>query len=879
MFRRWLSLGLVLGFVAMLPVDKTYGVELRDYLPAEVSYDEGIPKPASVLGFEVGQWHARHDQLVRYMEALASSSNRVSLSIQGRTHEGRLLALLTITSPTNHQRLEEIRRRHVERPEEEDGPVVVWLGYSIHGDEASGSNASMLTAYHLAAARGSEMERLLDRSVILIDPSLNPDGMGRFAQWANGHRGRQPAAATLHREHQQVWPGGRTNHYWFDLNRDWLLQQHPESQARLRTLREWRPHLLGDYHEMGSDRTYFFQPGVPQRVNPLSPPSNLELTRRIATYHAAALNKDKSLYFSEESFDDFYPGKGSTYPDLTGGIGVLFEQGSARGHRHETPYGVRDFSEGVKNHFLTSLSMVKAADELRDDLRAYQRHFFASASSEARSDPQGGWVFSTSGDPARSYHLRQLLARHGLQVHALSRDLEVEGQSFEASSALLVPADQEGYRLAKSLFEIRKEFADSTFYDVSTWNLPLAFGARWAALPRKTFATLSLGEPLAPPKATPGAFSSANAGSTYAFLIEGSNYYVHRTAYRLLAAGFRPMVATRPFEAEVETETNGKNEVRAFDYGTLVIPAEPSSDGGALVALLSTSAAKDSLDIHRASTGLTPSGIDLGSPNLKPLRQPKPLLLVGSGISPYEAGEVWHLLDYRFGVELPLVEITKLETLDLNAFSHLLLVDGDYKALNEKVVAKVHTWIEGGGIVIANKRAALWAEKNLQAPEKNPSLTNPPGPTTAVAAEADGTQAPRTPYAEFEAQRQAQRISGAAFEVELDLSHPLAFGYQQTRLPVFRNSNKVLTASSNPFENVFFYSSSPQLAGFSSPENIEKIASTPSAVVRRQGKGAVIHFADNLNFRGFWYGTNKLYLNALFYGHAIQETPPREKWN
>ncbi len=884
MVLRQLSMGFAVALFAFsLSAAEWVPPTLKDYLPAGVTYDETIPKPFSVLGFEVGEWHVRHDQLVNYLEVLAGASNRVAVSLQGRTHEGRPQLLLTITSPENHRRLREIRQRHLAHakstPARETAspqrPVVVWLGYSIHGDEASGSNASLLVAYHLAAAQGEAIEALLSETVVLLDPSLNPDGLGRFAQWANSHRGRQPAAAADHREHRQAWPGGRTNHYWFDLNRDWLLQQHPESWARLQTLRSWQPNLLGDYHEMGSDQTYFFQPGVPNRVNPLIPPANLELTRRIAHFHAEALNKARTLYFSEESFDDFYPGKGSTYPDLTGGIGVLFEQGSTRGHRHETPRGTREFPQAIRNHFLTSLSMLRAGQELREELLGYQEEFFNSARNEARKDSTAGWLVQIDGDPARSFLLQRILWRHGIQISPLSRRIDLEEQTFGADTAFFVAADQDSYRLARSLFEVRINFASTTFYDVSTWNLPMAFGAQWAPVKAKTLASLSLGEPLKALDRPPGSFSSADATDTFAFLIEASQYFAHRTLNRILAAGFQAQVATRPFEANTDSGP------RRFDYGTLVIPGGATKEEGkALVELLRRAAAADSLKIYRTDTGLTPSGVDLGSPSLRPLRQPKPVLVVGSGVSPYESGEVWHLLDYRFGLEVSLVEGKRLAAMNLGPFTHLLMVDGDYKKLSKEAATKILSWVRQGGIVVATKRGGLWARSNLRqeieaanAREEKPVAI--PGQENEVLAP---EPPPRAVYADFEPSRQAQRISGAAFEVELDLSHPLAFGYRRGRLPIFRNSAKTLEPSPNPYETPFFYSSQPLLSGYASQENLEKIAGSPAVVVRRLGSGAVIQFADDLNFRGFWYGTNKLYLNALFFGSVIQATPPRSDW-
>ncbi|MEM7356816.1 MAG: M14 family zinc carboxypeptidase, partial [Acidobacteriota bacterium] len=360
---------------------------MADYLPTDVRFDPAIPTPSSVLGFEVGEWHVRHDQLVAYMHRIAESSDRVRIETTGRTHEGRQLLILTVSDPANLERLEVLRQAHLQLSdptttdtlETADMPVVVNLGYSVHGNEASGSNASLLTAYFLAAAQGEWIERLLRESIVLIDPSLNPDGLARFAGWANMHRGRVLVADPEHREHREGWPNGRTNHYWFDLNRDWLLAQHPETWARLEQFHRWRPNVLIDGHEMGSEQTYFFQPGVPIRKNPLTPERNVTLTGEIAQYHAEALDAIGSLYYSEETFDDFYYGKGSTYPDIHGAIGILFEQASVRGHLRQTPHGEISFPFAIHNQFQTTLSTLRAALDKRRELLDYQRDFYTSA--------------------------------------------------------------------------------------------------------------------------------------------------------------------------------------------------------------------------------------------------------------------------------------------------------------------------------------------------------------------------------------------------------------------------------------------------------------------------------------------------------------------
>ena len=358
-------------------------LSLDYYLPEDVTYNTAIPTPEDVLGYVPGTWHVSHDKLVSYMKVLAKASDRIHIEQQGLTYEDRPLLLLTITSPENNNRLEAIRQDHLaltetasERLNTNELPVVVYQGFSIHGNEPSGSNAALVAAYYLAAAQGPKINELLKHTVILFDPSLNPDGLQRFAYWANTNKSKHINTDPQDREYDEVWPGGRTNHYWFDMNRDWLPVQLPESRARIATFHKWHPNILTDHHEMGSNSSFFFQPGIPSRTHPLTPALNQELTKNIGNYHAKALDNIGSLYYTEEDYDDFYYGKGSTFPDINGSIGILFEQASSRGHAQETDNGVLTFPFTIRNQFTAALSTLDAAVGMRTELLDYQRDFY-----------------------------------------------------------------------------------------------------------------------------------------------------------------------------------------------------------------------------------------------------------------------------------------------------------------------------------------------------------------------------------------------------------------------------------------------------------------------------------------------------------------------
>ncbi|HND86991.1 MAG TPA: M14 family zinc carboxypeptidase, partial [Saprospiraceae bacterium] len=463
------------------------------YLPA-LTYNPAIPTPAQYLGYEVGEWHVSHDQLVAYMRELDRLSDRIALKEYGRSHENRPLLCLFITSPANHSRLEEIRteRRRLADPAVSKRidlaklPAVNYMGYSIHGNEASGSNAALAVAYYLAAAQSPDVEQLLQNTVILFDPCFNPDGLQRFSSWVNSRRSRHGSHDPAADEFNEPWPMGRTNHYGFDLNRDWLVTQQPESVGRVALLQAWKPNVLTDHHEMGSGSTFFFQPGVPSRVNPITPARNQVLTAKIATYHAAALQDKQVQFFTGESFDDFYYGKGSTYPDANGCVGILFEQGSSRGSAQETDNGLLTFPYSIRNQVITSLSTLRAVQEMRVELNEYLREFYLSALDEARRDEMKGYVFADDRElPARSF--LQLLSQHGIQVQNLGENATLDGYTYTRGSAFWVPLEQPQYRLVKGIFDRQTKFQDSVFYDISAWTLPDAFGLQWSAVRAKDY--------------------------------------------------------------------------------------------------------------------------------------------------------------------------------------------------------------------------------------------------------------------------------------------------------------------------------------------------------------------------------------------------------
>ncbi len=829
---------------------------LSYYLPENTTYDQRIPTPASVLGHEVGEFHVSHDNLVRYMRAIDEASDRVTFEITGYTHEKRPLILLTITSPENHRHIESIRSQHVLLTDPsrsgtlktEAMPAVFYLGCSIHGNEASGTNASLLIAYHLAAAQGPEIETLLQNTIILLDPSFNPDGMQRFSSWVNSRRSRTISADPNDMEHNEAWPGGRTNHYWFDLNRDWLVAQQPESQARITKFHQWKPNVLTDHHEMGSNATFFFQPGVPSRTHPLTPQQNVELTRRIGQYHAKALDKIGSLYYTQEGYDDFYYGKGSTFPDIQGAIGILFEQASPRGHAQESINGVLTFPFAIRNQFTAMLSSLEAIREMRVDILNYQRQFYRDAVAEAAKDPVKAIVFG-SRDKTRAHHLAEIVARQDISIHRLASTQTINGKTFNAESSFVVPMNQRQYRLIKGMFEKRTQFADSIFYDISAWTLTLAAGVEFEEM--RTVP--ALGDKIDAPEFPMGSIMGER--SEYAYAFEPYEFYTPRAMYRLLDKNIRIKVATVPFH-----HPNGK----LFPRGSVMIPVSGQSVPMETIEyVLREIVEQDGIDVHAFPTGLDYVGVSLGSGSFVPVRKPEIAILVGDGISSYDAGEMWHLLDTRFTMPVTMLPIAQFNRTDLSRYNTIIFPPGNYRDITDGGRDKLKLWIQAGGTAIGLENALNWfGSVGL-------------GKFDMKRAGAETNMPTQRPYADINSYQGAQQTDGAIFEATVDLTHPLLYGYYRDRLPLFKGNNICLERSGNPYANPIQYTESPLLAGYVSKRNYNMIKGGSVVGVSAMGRGRVIGFTENLAFRAFWFGTNRLLMNAIFLGPTIDSDAGR----
>ncbi|MEJ6699054.1 MAG: M14 family zinc carboxypeptidase [Flavobacteriaceae bacterium] len=819
-------------------------LDLYYYFGDELQYfDPKIPKPSSFLlgENEVGSSHVSHDRLVQYMYALANSSPRILIEDRGKTYEGRPLLLLTVSSKENLNKINQIRENHISftdgniKKQSHKRPIIIYQGYSIHGNEPSGSNAALLYAYYLAASNNPKLINQLNNSIILLDPSFNPDGLQRFAHWANTNKSLYLNSDSNDREFSENWPKGRTNHYWFDMNRDWLPVQLPESNVRIETFHKWYPNVLTDHHEMGTNSTFFYQPGIPSRVNPLTPKKNQILTAKIGKYHEKKLSEIGSLFYSEEDYDDFYYGKGSTFPDINGGIGILFEQGSSRGHLQESINGEISFPFTIKNQLMTSLSTLDASIGLKTELLDYQYDFFVNSIKIANKNKNNYTIVGDKKDKSKLFHFYEILKKHKIEIKKLKKNRIVNGIEFEQENSFLIPKNQKNSRLINAMLENRTKFKDSLFYDVSAWSFLHSFDLEYSDLILKEETnSFNFNKPK----------GKIISKSDYAYLFSWDDYYTPKALYKLLKNNLRVKVATEKFEI---------NDNK-FDYGTILIPLKNQTKSiEEINRILDEITSFSGINFYGINSSKT-TGIDLGSNSFKNINIPKIGLIVGDGVTSYDAGEIWHLLDTRYEIPVTKIKSSSLQKIDLEKYNTMIFVNGTHN-YNKSTVKSLKNWVENGGNLIGFRNTIKWLNKNN---------------FISVNLKVNKPEVKNINYINKSKFYGAQLTSGAIFNTSLDLSHPINYGFYKNNLSIFRNTNIYIENDSLSFNNPIKYTKKNTLiSGYISKENYKSIKDSRPFVNFKIKKGNINIFSDNTNFRGFWYGTNKLMMNAIFFSNIM----------
>jgi hypothetical protein len=839
--------------------------------------DPAVPSPSDFLGYSLGSRFTHHHRIRDYVKRLAEASPRVTTWTYGETYEGRPLDLLAISTAENVARLDEIRTEHLRLadpaglPAEEadrlaeETPAVVWLAYGVHGNESSSAEAAMLAAYVLAAGGGDGWEDLLAKTVVLIDPLVNPDGRERYVATFERDRGRVPDPAPEADEHQEPWPGGRTNHYLIDLNRDWSWATQRETRARLAEYRRWEPQVYVDYHEMYPGSTYFFPPAA-DPVNPLLDPRTVAWLDVFGRSNAAAFDRQGWPYYKAEVFDLLYPGYGDSYPGFRNAVGMTYEMagGGLAGLVIERRDGTfLTLADRIARHFTTSVATVRTAAENRTELL----RTFAAARAEAAAGP--GPVYLWEADVPEAGALAEVLETHGIRVGRLARETRVsvralispdgsaEPRSFPAGSYAVDTAQSLGV-LARTLLDRAPELPDEfmerqrsrlernqnpEFYDITSWSLPLAFNLEaWVAPePVRGLELRAAGEA--------GDDAIEGAGGV-GFLVPPSGLAGYRFAAELVArdVGFRVALD--------EMAIGG----RSYPSGTLFVPrlGNEGEDGrGSLDDVVREAAEAAGVRLRGVDTSYSTSGLSLGSDGVPVVLAPRIALVSGDSVHPYSFGYLWFLLDQQVRLPHTRIDADRLGGIDLSDYRVLVLPDGGYgDALSGSAGDAVAEWVRDGGVLVAVGRAHRWLkEKELTAVERWEPATEGEGGDDD---EGDDPLARRDIH-----------TPGAIVATELSPESPLAAGLPSAP-PVLVEGSTVLLPTGDPRIDVLTAAGeAPVLTGVVWPEAEERLAGSLLVSVEPAGRGAVVLFAQEPDFRLFWRGTAPLFLNAVLYVPSV----------
>ena len=858
----------------------------RPLLPAPgLDVDPAIPTLKKVTGHDWGQDISSHGEMERYLRALVQAAgDRAALVPYGKTYEGRTLYYLVLSSADNLRRREEIRLANLQLsdPRTATGeqasalisrlPALVWLTFAVHGNETSSTEAALLTAYHLLADRRPETHDLLQNVLLIIDPLQNPDGHERFVNVYRETRGTFPDAEPLAAEHQERWPGGRFNHYLFDLNRDWFLQSQRESQARVAAYLQWQPQLLVDAHEMGPDATYFFDPPA-DPISPFVLPRQLEWIDRLGRHLATRFDEQGFAFTTREMFDSFYPGYGSNWPIFQGGLAILWEQAGVRGLviRREDERNLH-FHEAVRHHYVSAIATVQFAATHREELL---RDFYETRRRGVELGREGAvrhYFLVPDERAARARSLAQLLRNNGIEVRQLASPVKTTSTSIRSgekakrtipAGSFHIPVAQPAGALVRVLLDRqvdmgeefvtrqlernKNRFADE-IYDVTAWSLPLAFDVECLAAGE----TVEVDSQLWEGKTAPGQIAGGKA--RVAYLIADPDSALPALA-DWLRKGVRVHITERPLRLD-------QNE---FPRGTLILktPENPPE----LHAWVQQAARDYGLSVVAANTGFVSEGAHFGGPYVRWIRPPQIALVVDRPVS-YSAGHTWYWFDQVLRYPVTRVAAQNLGRLKLASYNVLILPDGDYSgpaAPDEKEVARLRQWVSEGGTLVLVKGAAAWATRekvellSVELRKKPAEPKKPAGEgketTPAEAASRAGAESP-------------DPSPGAFFRANVFAEHWLTFGCDPA-LDVFYNGN-ILFTPPDPAKArslVTFRAEQDVLtSGFCWPQTVGLLAESPYVVHEPLGQGHIVAFADDPNFRAMYPGTQRLFANAVLFG-------------
>jgi hypothetical protein len=801
------------------------------------------------LGYELGSKWTLHYKIVNYFTYAANAKpSMMKLEKYGETNEGRDLLLGIIASPENMARLTSIKENNLRltgavsvNATVANAPAIVWLSYNVHGNETSSSEVAMKTLYELLNDKNAKTQQWLKNTVVIIDPCLNPDGRDRYINWYNSMVGKTPNANADSREHSEPWPGGRTNHYNFDLNRDWAWQTQVETQQRLKKYNEWMPQIHCDFHEQGFNSPYYFAPAA-EPFHEVITPWQRAFQTTIGKNHAKYFDANGWLYFTKEVFDLFYPSYGDTYPMYNGAIGMTYEQAghSAGGLAVEKSDGdTLTLKDRIAHHFTTSMSTIEMASLSADKLITEFQKYFTTATTNGYSDFK---TFVVRYDGTQKINgLIELLEKNDIKYSRISGDKKtsVTGYSYNtgkdaaftlSEGDVLVQSKQSRSSLVKVLFEPQSKLADSATYDITAWSLPYVYGLNTFALKNEFANTGNFADGKA-----------SNTSTSYGYAIKWGSLPAASFVGKLLQKNCVVKYAEQPFEM------NGNS----FGKGTIILLPSTKNNMNSILQMANA----DNIQLYPLSGGMVNKGFDFGSEKIHLLKKVNVALVTGKGADANGAGEVWHFFEQQLNYPITLINADEIGNVNFKNIDVLIVPNGRYKFLSDKDASTdIKTWVRQGGKIIAIDNAVSqmanndWGIKLKKAEDEKKDDKN--------------IYADVKKYESRERDGVSSNIPGAIYKVEMDNSHPLAFGYA--------NEYFTLKQSDNVYEfmkdgwNVGILKKDNQVAGFVGSKLKDKIKDGTVLAVQPMGNGSIIYFADDPIFRSFWESGKMLLSNAVF---------------
>ncbi|MCO6497407.1 MAG: zinc carboxypeptidase [Chitinophagaceae bacterium] len=814
-----------------------------------------LKSPDEFLGYQLGTRYTQHYRIVQYFEYVAQARpQNVKLQQYGETNEHRPLYVAFIASQENSANLENIRKNNLamaritDQQVKTDAPVIVWLSYNVHGNETSSSEAAMKTLFTLADPSNTQSVEWLKNTVVVIDPCLNPDGRDRYVNWYNTVIGKQWNPELAAREHREEWPGGRSNHYNYDLNRDWVWQTQVESRGRVAIYNQWLPQVHVDFHEQSINAPYYFAPAA-EPYHEVITQWQRDFQKIIGKNNAKYFDKNGWLYFTAQRFDLFYPSYGDTYPLYNGSIGMTYEQGgiSAGLGVYTNEKDTLTLVDRLQHHYTSGLSTVEISSQNAADLLKNFRQYFDDAVNGKVGEYKTYVIKNKPEDRQRIKALMKLMDQNGISYGTSSgagKGLNYASRNEEsftiASTDLVISSVQPKSVLVKALFEPQSKLVDSVTYDITAWALPYAYGLTAYASKQ-------------PFKVTPSKVLepfSLNAGNTsYGYAIKWEGLSSVKAVGELLQKGVRLRYS------EVPLETGGEK----FGRGTVLINKTGNKKfGDNLWKIVAEVCNRHEVKIYPVHSGMSDAGPDFGSDEIHVIKTPKVAMLTGEGVFSNAAGEVWDYFENQIDYPVTLINAKDLGRVQLSDWDVIVMPQGMYRFLNEKDAAAAFTdWIRKGGRVIAIGNAASqlsrqdWSSLKVKSSDDKKSDSDKSDPYDALKI-----------YSERERDYVSSAIPGAIYKVDIDNTHPLMFGYPDYYYTL--KLDPTVFEFTKDGWNTGYLKKDNHVAGYVGSKLADKLQDGLLFGVQDVGRGSVVYLTDNIIFRNFWETGKLMLANAVF---------------